>query len=792
MKVSEMWLREWVNPPLSGEALAHVLTMSGLEVENTSPVAGDFNRVVVGHVLSVERHPQADRLNLCQVDSGTSGVLRVVCGASNVRRGLKVALALEGAVLPNGMVIREAKVRGEPSFGMLCSESELGLAAQSSGIIELDDDAPVGMNLRDYLLLDDNVIEISITPNRADCLSVAGLARETGAITSLPVTRPPFTPCRPGTDVKRDIQLLDATACPIYYGRAICNINPHATSPLWLRERLRRAGIRPHHPVVDVSNYIMLEWGQPLHAFDLARIEGGIRVRRAQDGEQLELLDGENATLDSQILIIADEKKALAIAGVMGGRESAVDAETTDVFLESAWFSPQTIAGVARRFGLSSDAAQRYERGVDFTIQEEMLERATELLLSITGGTPGEVLCRREEAHIPALSIVDFNPHDVRRLTGLEVSNETMHSQLLRLGMQIDAAAPIWKVTVPAHRFDIRLSVDCVEEAARLTGYDNLPQTATDCGARAGVVCAGEAMSMRLGAFFSNRGYRETISYSFVDNELQQAIYPNAPALELLNPISSDMSHMRAGLWPGLLASMLYNTHRQQQALRLFETGVVFRLADGALTEHLQVGGLLTGPHPQSNWSLKERPADFFDLKGDLQALFAHLGVDDVQFCAATHDALHPGQSAQIRINGAPAGWMGVLHPRLLDALDCTQDVVLFELEVAALQLQADKRYQPVSRFPQIRRDLSLLVPRRVTADELESVVRAEVPPALLRRFRVFDVYEGKGIAPDQKSIAITLCLQDPEKTLEEAGINAIIGAIIRTLEEKLSITLRE
>jgi phenylalanyl-tRNA synthetase beta chain len=793
MKLSKLWLREWVNFSLTEQELAAQLTMAGLEVDAVSPVAGEFTHVVVAEVLSTKPHPDADKLTLCDVKPSNDQTLKIVCGAANVRPGLKVALAMIGAQLPGGLKIKESKLRGELSQGMLCSVTELGLAEQSEGIMELETDAPVGMSLREYLTLDDHILDIDLTPNRADCFSVLGIAREVAVLNKLPLLEPSIDTVAPAIDDALTINLKDAEACPHYCGRIIRNINSDAVTPLWMSERLRRGGIRALHPVVDVMNYVMLELGQPMHAFDLAKLKGNVTVRFSSESEHLELLDGQEVTLSDKVLVIADQEKPLAMAGIMGGADSAVQAHTQDVFLESAYFNPVVIAGVARNYGLFSDSSQRFERGVDPYLQIKALERATSLLLSIVGGQAGPIIESRNEAYVPAKSFIAFDTNKVKKLTGLNISLEEMKNLLEGLGIKIiQDKKGFLDVEVPSHRFDIQQDVDLVEEIIRLYGYDNLKAQPMHALVQAGKASANERIAQHLAVWFRSRGYNETISYSFVDPELQDAIYPQREVMQLLNPISSELSQMRVGMWPGLIASMIYNIHRQQDAVKFFEIGVAFDVEQGQLHERACIAGLLMGEQGGVNWGETTRYFDFFDLKGDLESLFSLLKLKHVAFVPATHDALHPGQSAQILINNRYAGWVGVLHPKLTDALDLPHDVILFEMNLAELINLDSPRYKTISKYPQIRRDLSFLVDTQIHAMQIENAVRACIKEDWLKSFDVFDVYVGKGIPEGKKSLAIAMTLQDDSRTLVDAEINLLIGAIIKTLQNEFSIILRE
>ena len=792
MKLSKLWLREWVNFSLTEQELADQLTMAGLEIDAVSPVAGEFTNVVVAKVLSTRQHPDADKLTLCEVDANTGNPLAIVCGAANVRSGLKVALAMIGADLPGGLQIKESKLRGELSQGMLCSVSELGLAEQSDGIMELEDDAPIGMNLRDYLLLDDHVFDIDLTPNRADCFSVLGVAREIAALKKLPLIVPEIASITPSIDDVLAVQLNAGEACPRYCGRIIRGINPQATTPVWMAERLRRGGVRSLHPVVDVLNYVMLELGQPMHAFDLAQLKSTINVRFSNDLESLELLDGQTIKLNDKVLVIADEERPLAMAGVMGGIESSVQAHTQNVFLESAFFNPITIAGVARKYGLFSDSSQRYERGVDPQLQLKALERATALILVISGGQAGPIIEAADKPHLPKSISFEFDTNKVLKLTGVSIPVAEMQILLEGLGLTISASENIFNVQIPSHRFDLQQDVDLVEEIIRLYGYDKLKAQAMNTVIQAGASSDRERIAHQLSHWFKAKGYNETISYSFVDPELQDALYPNNEFMQLLNPISSELSQMRVGMWPGLIASMIYNVHRQQNAIKFFEVGVVFDVVNQQLTERPCVAALLSGEQGGLNWSETTRYYDFYDLKGDVQSLFALLKLKQVQFIPATHDALHPGQTAQIIIDNKPAGWLGVLHPRIADALDLNNDVLLFELNLDSLMTSVAPRYKTISKYPQIRRDLSFLLDKQITALDLERVVRSVNSEDWLKAFDVFDIYMGKGIPEGKKSIAISITLQDANRTLVDAEINSLISAIIKALENEFSIILRD
>jgi phenylalanyl-tRNA synthetase beta chain len=793
MKLSKLWLREWVNFSLTEQELAAQLTMAGLEVDAVSPVAGEFTKVIVAEVINTKPHPDATKLSVCDVKTNSGAPLQIVCGATNVRPGLKVALAMVGAQLPGDLHIKESRLRGELSQGMLCSVSELGLAEQSEGIMELENNAPVGMDLREYLNLDDHIFDIDLTPNRADCFSVLGIAREVAVLNKLPLLEPPATEIKPTVDDLLGVTLNAPIACPRYCGRVIRAINSDAVTPLWMSERLRRGGIRILHPVVDVMNYVMLELGQPMHAFDIAMLKGDINIRFSNNTEQLELLDGQTVTLSENVLVIADEEKPLAMAGIMGGAQSAVQPHTQDVFLESAFFNPIIIAGIARKYGLFSDSSQRFERGVDPYLQKKALERATALILSIAGGQAGPIIEASDVAQIPAKAIISFDSSKVKKLTGVSIALETIRMLLEGLDMVITQEENgIFEVHIPSHRFDIQQDVDLVEEIIRLYGYDNLKAQPMVAVIQSGMPSANESIGKQLALWFRDRGYNETISYSFVDPELQDAIYPKHEFMQLLNPISSELSQMRVGMWPGLIASMIYNIHRQQNIIKFFEIGVVFDVEKNQMDERACIAGLLTGEYGGMNWSEPTQFFDFFDMKGDLQSLFTFLKLEHVEFFPAKNDTLHPGQSAQIKINGQHAGWIGVLHPRLTDALDLHQDVMMFELNLASLINSAPPQYKTISKYPQIRRDLSFLVDEKVSFMQIENVVTSCIKEQWLKSFELFDVYIGKNVPEGKKSFAVAMILQSDTRTLVDSEINLLISAIINTLQNEFSIILRE
>jgi phenylalanyl-tRNA synthetase beta chain len=793
MKVSESWLREWVNTPVAGAELAVQLTMAGLEVDEVSPVSGDFKQVVVGFVRAARPHPQANKLTICEVDTGLNAPLQIVCGASNVRANLKVAVAIIGASLPGGMSIQKTELRGELSEGMICSSVELGLEANSEGILELPDDAPVGEAIETYLQLDDHVLTVELTPNRADCFSMRGIAREVAALNQCVLNTPDVTVQNPSIDeiCSVKIQAEANDACPGYAVRLIRGVNSSAVTPLWMKERLRRAGIRPLRPVVDVTQYVMLEFGQPMHAFDAQKISGQIQVRMSQAGEKLTLLDGQEMTVKAGVLLIADAHKPLAMAGIMGGLDSSVDDHTTDVVLESAYFTPKLIAGVARTYGLCTDASQRYERGVDPALHPLMLERATGLLLEISGGDAGPVTWVHAKNYMPTRSIA-FNPTRVQGLTGLVVPESRMKTMLEALGMTVNTTEALWHVTVPSYRFDLHLDVDLVEEIARLYGYDHLEPEPTVGTLQAGTLSPFHRQSRAVSRALGARGYHEVITYSFIDPAVQEAFYPDAATKTLINPLSSELSAMRVGLWPGLISALLRNVSRQQGAMKCFETGVVFDMQGGMLEERAMLAGLMTGETGALNWAEPTRAYDFYDMKGAVEALFSEVaGADKPTFVPDALNALHPGKSARIMMGERAVGWMGALHPALAEVLGLDTEVLLFEIKLDAFETTRPALYRAISKYPQVQRDLSLLVDSHVSASQIEDVVRSK-SAELLKAFHVFDHYTGASIPEGKKSLGIALILQDERRTLTEQDVTPLMDSVMAALEHELGVHVRD
>lgn len=791
MKISETWLREWVNPGLDRQALCNALTMAGLEVEDAAPVAPAFSGVVIGKVVRVDKHPDAERLHLCKVSIGKSPELSIVCGAENVREGMLVPVAQIGALLPNDVSIKPAKIRGVESEGMLCSARELGMSEDGGGLMALPADAPLGKDLREYLLLDDCVMDVSITPNRGDCLSVRGLAREVGAITSSQVV-----PVKIIDALKKNRDVIPLTVtnpagCPHYVGRVIRHVKLDVETPVWLKERLRRGGIRSINPVVDVTNYVMLELGQPMHAFDLNQIDGGIDVRLSRKGETIALLDGTSKELDDQTLVIADKKQALAIAGVMGGLDSGVTLLTQDIFLESAYFTPAVIARQRQFYNLNSDSAYRFERGVDPGIQKLALERATSLITEIAGGEPGLLVESSNHELLPKKREIRLFDNDVTQLLGIPVSAVDVKRILTALGFVCKRETDKWLLMPPAWRFDINLQEDVIEEIARLNGLDKIPMVPLT-GVLQSEHVAEEADSyQKLRILLLGLGFHETISYSFIDKKLQALLDPAADYREVINPITAEMSVMRTNLWGGLLNTLMYNTSRQQERVKIFEIGTCFLAETGKLSQPERLGGLLSGPAAQEQWGEKTRNADFFDLKGCVDSLLGGIcSGQNISYKVDTHPALHPGQTAAIYLNDQKIGIIGALHPSILQALDLKNRVFVFEIDLSVLPEMPPMTYQEISRFPEIRRDLAILVDQTIPALVIQDTIKV-VAGDWLKECFIFDVYQGKGVDPGKKSIALALILQHPARTLIDEEVVELTDRVVQALKEQLGAELR-
>ncbi len=791
MLVSESWLRELVNPKLSTQELAHQITMAGLEVEAIEPAAPEFSGVVTGLVLATEKHPDAEKLKVCSVDIGADEPSAIVCGAPNVRAGLTVAVATVGARLPGGIKIRKAKLRGVVSYGMICSSRELGLGDEHDGILELTEHE-IGVDFRKAYELDDQVIEIGLTPNRGDCLGMYGVARDVAALNKTKFVAPRAAAVRATVSDTISTHLDAPEYCARYSGRVIRNIRTDAQTPVWMVERLRRAGIRAIHPVVDITNYVMIESGKPMHGFDLATMKGDVRVRLAEDGEKLTLLDGREITLANDLLVIADNSGARALGGIMGGIDSGVSDDTTDVFFESAYFDPLNIAGKARRFGLHTDASHRFERGVDPDLCVDSIERATQLLLDICGGEPGPVVTKEIADNLPTPAQIALSQDHLERLIGRRYDKKEVTEIFTSLGCGTREIEGGWAVTAPGYRFDLTIAEDLIEEVVRVHGYDQVEATAAV--AELGMSTASELQidSMRMREFLVARGYFEAITYSFVDPKWHSILIPEIEPLPLANPISSDLSVMRAGLLPGLLGAVKKNLSRQKQRVRLFETGLRFIPQSDEIEQKSVIGIIATGPRYAEQWGMDKHGVGFFDVKQDVEALLAMGGSGrDVRFVADAHPVLHPGQSARVVVDGHNAGWLGVLHPQTAADVEVDGTVVYCELLEEVALAASIPTFTSLSKYPEVRRDLALIVPEEVTIEQIMQGVRS-VAPASLKDLRLFDIYRGKGIEDGAKSVALGLILQEYSRTLTEVDIDAAVAAIATHLSENLQAKIRD
>ncbi len=789
MQFSEQRLRALVNPAVDTATLAHQLTMAGLEVDAIVPVAPAFNGVVIGEILSAEQHPNADKLRVTLVNIGAEQPLQIVCGASNARPGIRIPVATVGAVLPGEFRIKDAKLRGVDSFGMLCAEQELGLAEASDGLWELPADAPIGQDIRQYLQLDDNLIELGLTPNRGDCLSIRGLAREAAAVFGLDQQKTTIPAVSATHERRTPVSIEAAAACPRYVSRVIDGIDNDKASPLWLIEALRRSGVRSLGPVVDVTNFVMLELGQPMHAFDGAQIHGGLVVRQARAGEALTLLDGQVLSLREQSLVIADQTQALALAGIMGGQSSAVSNTTRSIVLEAAFFQPLALAGEARRYGLHTDSSHRFERGVDFELPRLAIERATALLLELVGGEAGPVVEVSDLAQLPARTAIGLRADRIKQVLGFALADADVAAYLGRLGCAVTAAEQGWQVVPPSHRFDLTIEVDLIEELARLYGYNRLPVTAPMAPIRLLPQPENQTSLRRLKRALVDMGYQEAITFSFIEAGLQQQFDPGVSPWALANPLSAELAVMRTSLWPGLAMAVLHNQSRQQNRVRLFEAGLRFTPTADGLAQVPMLAGIVSGDAFQASWNNPKNSLDFFDVKGNIESLLQLCGVAG-EFSATTHPVLHPGQSAAITVQGVVVGCFGALHPSVIDALGLSGPVYVFELQQSALLQGSLPQFKPLSRFPAVSRDLALLVPDSVAAAEILTVVRQNAGD-VLRDLSVFDVYRGRGVADQHYSLALSLTWQDPERTLLDTEIQAFIENILQSASSTCGALLR-
>lgn len=797
MQFSENWLRSLVNPPLDSGALAHLMTMAGLEVEETRPVAPPFSGVVVARIVEAEKHPNADKLKLCKVDVGEDDLLQIVCGAPNAAAGMKVPCAKVGAALPGDFAIKAAKLRGIESFGMLCSGRELGLSEDHTGLLELEGDAPIGMDIREWLALDDTVFVIKLTPNRADCLSLTGVAREVSALTEAKLVPAPLSLVPPAGDARRAVALDAPEKCPRYCGRVISGVDAKAQTPGWMKDRLKRSGLRPINALVDITNYVMLELGQPLHAFDNACLSGAIHVRLPRPGEELRLLNEQAVKPSPDTLLIADETRVLALAGIMGGEETGITLETTEVFLESAFFAPDAIAGRARVYGVSSDASHRYERGVDFQLQRPAIERATQLILDVCGGTPGPVEEARSDEHLPLREEIILRPARARQVLGIELDAETMKDLLMRVHLEVRDLAVEFRVRPPAFRFDIETEEDLIEEIARLYGYDNIPALVPQ--GSLGMLASTESSRADWDArhCLVGRGFQEVVNYAFVDSAWERDFCANDAPIRLANPIASQMAVMRSSLIPGLVSNLMTNRKRQQNRVRIFELGRCFmqqKQEQGATGEEVsgfyqprRLAALAAGTAFSEQWAEPARVVDFFDLKGDLEALFAPYALT---FAPVPAPGLHPGRAASVFLDGRNIGVIGEIHPAYVQRFELGAAPVVFEIELDAALFARCPSSGEISRMPAVLRDLALVVSADVSAERVLNALR-EAAPASVREIVLFDFYQGKGIESGCKSLAFRISMQDTQRTLEDTEVDEAISGLLRHVERTVGGRLR-
>ncbi len=793
MKFSESWLRQLVDPKLTSEELSHLLTMAGLEVEELDPVAPAFNQVLVAQVLEVVKHPDADRLNICQVDIGTGSVQQIVCGAPNVAAGLKVPCALPGAELPGDFKIKIAKVRGVESSGMLCSAKELGIAEDASGLLILPVDAPVGQSIRQYLELDDQVFELKLTPNRADCLSLLGIAREVGAITGAATRLPVAVEVAASIADSRTVLLDAPAACPLYCGRVLKSVDAKAATPEWMKRRLERSGIRAISALVDITNYVMLELGQPLHAFDNSKLEGSVHARLAKPEEKLLLLNEQIIAVDADILIISDDVKPLAMAGIMGGEESGITLETTELFLEAAFFSPKAIAGRARRYGFGSDASHRFERGVDFGGTRRAIERATQLILEVCGGQAGPVV--EAKAELPVRQPVRLRTARAEKVLGLPLGAERIAGLFKGLALSFEQHGDDFIVTPPSWRFDMEIEEDLIEEIARLYGYDNIPSPAPLGRLKMQLQPEAQRPAFRVRQMLADRGYQEVVNFAFVEEAWEAdfaAKTAEADLIRLANPIASQMAVMRSTLFGGLISNLVTNLKRKQNRVRLFEVGRTFHRDATALPvqgfyQPWKLSGLAFGGALPDSWASGGRKVDFFDIKGDIESLLAPAAL---RFEKLAHPALHPGRAARILLDGKEIGCVGELHPEWVQKYELTAAPILFELEFEAIKAVAVPVYAEVSKFPVVVRDLAVVVDRDLALQSIFDGLK-DALPALVNDLQLFDVYAGKGVPENKKSLALRIVMQDTQRTLKDSEVDAAMQQLIACLEKTFGAQLR-
>ena len=788
MKASISWLKSLCPTDLSVDEIVSLLTMAGLEVDGVEPAAKPFKNIVVGEVLAVSRHPDADKLNVCEVTDGEL-IYQVVCGAANVRAGLKVPFARVGAVIGDDFKIKQAKLRGVESNGMLCGADELGLSDERDGLMELPDFFVTGSDFAELMSLPDEVVEVDLTPNRGDCLSITGLARELGVLSQTPVKFVTCEPVDPESDETHDVYLSAPEGCPCYVSRVIENVDVTRPTPVWMVERLRRSGIRSIDAIVDITNYVMLELGQPMHAFDRDQLAGAVDIRMANDGEQLVLLDGKTLTLTNDVLVIADQEKPLALAGIMGGEHSGISEKTTSVFVESAYFNPITIAGKARRYGLHTDASARFERGVDWNLAEHACQRATALMIQICGGTPGPVMITDNDQALPKMQVVELSNARIEQQLKIKLPSETIRQILEALGFRVEIVDGGFRCVAPSWRFDVSIEQDLIEEIARIYGYNNLPISLPAQALTMASVPEADTPLMRLKHYLADQDIQEAITYSFVDPAMQAILGDGIEGVRLANPIASNLAEMRRSLIPGLVEAVRYNVNRQAPRVRLFETGQCFVSYGDQLDQSERLGIAIYGQSDPMHFG-GDRVVDFFDLKGLIDGLGMINGGGELIWASSEHPALAPGQTANVSLNGKALGVVGRLHPKLARELDLPKPLFLADLALPSLLCGQVTAFKAISRYPRVLRDLAVVVDDGVGWQQIVDAVIG-LSDLRIQSVELFDVYRGKGVPEGCQSLALSLSLQDPEKTLEDAAIQELVDQVVQVLREQTGAELR-
>jgi phenylalanyl-tRNA synthetase beta chain len=791
MKFSEKWLREFVDPAIDSETLMHQLTMAGLEVDGVEPACLKFNGLVVAEVRTISKHPDADKLQICQVDCGEKDLLTIVCGAANVREGMRTVLAKIGATLPDIAKLEAVSLKGVTSYGMLCSAREIGLGEDHDGIMALSLNEPIGKPLNEVIDVDDNTIEISLTPNRGDCLSIRGIAREVAVFNKIDFTVPEVKAVDLNSKATRNVSLSAVTACPKYLGRVIENVDTSVKTPLWLSEKLRRSGIRSINVVVDITNFVMLELGQPMHAFDNDRLQGDIDVRFPKEKERIKLLDESVLELKPETLVITDESGPLAMAGVMGGFESAVTTESKNIFLESAFFIPEVISGEARQYGLHTDSSHRFERGVDTELQSDAIERAAGLILELCGGQAGAIVEAVSNGDLPKNSEVSLRKSQIKRVLGIELDEQFVTDTFTNLGMECNYKENQWITLPPSHRFDINIEVDLIEELARIVSYDAIPVSVPNNKLKMQLPNLSRDTVKHIREVLINHDYHEVITYSFVDPNHNNLLNSKYKSLLLANPIAPELSEMRTSLMPGLLNTLQHNIKRQQERIRIFETGLVFNNSDD-LKQESHVGGLMYGNIYEKQWGKKNILCDFYDLKCDVETIiYSMIDTDRIEMKQSKSDILHPGQAVDVLIDGNNAGCFGRLHPKTCADLDLSDNIYIFEFNIKNIIKKEKAKYKTISKYPSIKRDISILIDEKILLEDVLRCVKSAAS-SLLTNLELFDVYQGEGIENEKKSLALGLTFQATSSTLKDEEVETIMEKVIDGLHNNFGAKLRE